>query len=896
LLSRYRFGEKLGAGGMGVVLRAEDISLKRPVALKFLGGTALSQEQTRARFLREAQTAAALNHPNVCTIYEVGEVQKGEERPPGADEHLEPGTPFIAMELVEGRTLETIVRQSGSMPFDELLGIALQISDGMAAAHARGIVHRDLKPGNVMVTKEGRVKILDFGLAKPLEPAEPGDAAGTAAATASADLTREGRVIGTAAYMSPEQAKGEAVDSRSDVFSFGVMLYELAAGTRPFRGTTTLSTLAKIIEAEPEPIPDARADIPQELRRIVRRCLQKKPEDRYNDTRDLVAALKALRQESTSGAPRMASRASEPAPRPSGIRGRLVWVAAAGAMVVAAAGALTFWPKGGARSKPEPVTHRQITFSASAFSPDISPDGKSILFVSRTYGQQPKLFVQDLAGGQPLQIYAGDLLLARWSPSGTEIVLIERGEGKLRSAAVLPRLGGSPRRLDAPLPPNVNWYPAWSPDGARVAIAAEGGGLALVEIASEASKVLEPGLQGKGFFDLDWSPRGRILAAVVWTGSGRELVTFPEDGGSHRVVFPGDIGPMVRWTAAGDALYFLRNRGQTTDLWKIAVDPVTGDAEGEPIQVLTGFTVDPRISIPADGHSLVYARADTKQNIWLVEPGGGQGDATLRTRALTTGSQRHRQPALSPDGRTVAFVAGPDGEGNLFTVTLPDGAPRQITFLDEDCQKPVWSSDGKKIAFVSRSERASHVRVVDANGGVPRTYEKTTPGRYGELTWAPGTLIVYRQLGLKNFNVLDPETEREESLLQGETTGAFHWVFAEPSGLRFAVRWNRLPRAQVWLLTRGGAPPRVVLDRAWAFPMGWSADGKWIYVYDETDVEHRVIRVPVDGGPAETLFDVPFDSEASTASPDGKKFLFARVDTTSDVWIVENFDSDRRPE
>ncbi len=333
MLSRYRLGEKLGSGGMGVVYRAEDVTLERPVALKFLGGTSRSMEPSRARFVREARTAAALNHPNVCTIYEVGEVQPGEEGNLGGAERLESGTPFIAMELVEGRTLEAVLRERGPLPVDDLLGIAVQISEGMAAAHARGIVHRDLKPGNVMVTPEGRVKILDFGLAKPLEPAGEDDVAGTEAATASAALTREGRALGTAAYMSPEQVKGEPVDSRSDVFSFGVMLHELATGTRPFRGSSTLSTVAKIIEAEPEPIPDSRADIPQELRRIVRRCLRKNAEDRFNDTRDLVAALKALRQETTSGAPRTTSSI---ATAPSSARRRGLWAAGVLVLVVAA--------------------------------------------------------------------------------------------------------------------------------------------------------------------------------------------------------------------------------------------------------------------------------------------------------------------------------------------------------------------------------------------------------------------------------------------------------------------------------------------------------------------------------------------------------------------------------
>jgi tetratricopeptide (TPR) repeat protein len=315
MLSRYKNFERLGQGGMGEVYRAEDVDLQRPVALKFLTREAFAEEHLRVRLLREARTAAALNHPNVCTIYEVGEVGSGEEQTLGAEHPVAAGTPYIAMELVEGRPLNEILDESGALPVERLLRIAAQIADGMAAAHARGIVHRDLKPANVMVSGDERVKILDFGLAKPVKEADRRDRVMTAAETISEELTAEGRVLGTVAYMSPEQAMGKPVDLRSDIFSFGTMLYEMAAGDRPFRGETSVSTLAKILEAEPAPMQES--GLPPELKRIVSRCLRKKPEERYNDTRDLVVALKDLRQETTSGAvPRVHSDADETASAP----------------------------------------------------------------------------------------------------------------------------------------------------------------------------------------------------------------------------------------------------------------------------------------------------------------------------------------------------------------------------------------------------------------------------------------------------------------------------------------------------------------------------------------------------------------------------------------------------
>ncbi len=314
---------------MGVVWKAEDIDLQRPVALKVLSADTMARDDMRARFLREARTAAALNHPNICTIHEVGEVE---------------GTPYIAMELIEGSTLESRLRQGEELPLSELLRLAVGIAGGLAAAHGRGIVHRDLKPGNVMLTDDGQVKILDFGLAKPQVAVAGAEENATLAQTITAEMTKEGTILGTVSYMSPEQAEGRQVDSRSDVFSFGVLLYQMATGQLPFRGETATSTLAKILEAEAEPLSVMREGLPPDLERIVRRCLHKRPADRYNDTRDLVAELRDL--ETTGEA-----QAIRPAEAPR--RGaRLLWPTVAALAVVA--GAFLAMPlfRGGVEEQP----------------------------------------------------------------------------------------------------------------------------------------------------------------------------------------------------------------------------------------------------------------------------------------------------------------------------------------------------------------------------------------------------------------------------------------------------------------------------------------------------------------------------------------------------------------
>jgi len=287
-IGRYRILDLLGVGGMGMVYRAEDLTLRRPVALKFLAPALASDEEYRARFLREARVAASLNHPNTCVVYEVGEVDESVDLA-----HAEvpgPGTPFIAMELIEGETLATRLASAGPLAIRDAVDIALQIAEGLAEAHSRRIVHRDLKPHNVMITPRGHVKIVDFGLAKPIRSLPGGKALVSTSEMISADMG-EGVVVGTCAYMSPEQAASKPLDARSDVFAFGIMLYRMIAGRLPFHGDTATETLAKILEAEPPPLPPAAAGASKAFEQVVWRCLRKKPNDRYADACALRADL-----------------------------------------------------------------------------------------------------------------------------------------------------------------------------------------------------------------------------------------------------------------------------------------------------------------------------------------------------------------------------------------------------------------------------------------------------------------------------------------------------------------------------------------------------------------------------------------------------------------------------
>jgi serine/threonine protein kinase len=293
----YKILDRIGAGGMGVVYRAEDVVLERQVALKFLPLESLGSGEGQARFLREARTAAALNHPNICTVYEVGQVEAGSVMIPDKEEQsISEGSPFIAMELVEGSSLRDILSHTPVLPLEQLLGVSIQIAEGLAEAHARGFIHRDLKPQNVMITKRGLLKILDFGLAKAMQVAKPDLKEIGKTATLPQELTKQGMIVGTLTYMSPEQVEGRDVDTRSDIFSLGTMLYEMATGKNPHQADSVATTMYNVVEVEPEPISVLRSELPEQFMEITLRCLAKKPDSRYNDASDLLTDLKSLKK------------------------------------------------------------------------------------------------------------------------------------------------------------------------------------------------------------------------------------------------------------------------------------------------------------------------------------------------------------------------------------------------------------------------------------------------------------------------------------------------------------------------------------------------------------------------------------------------------------------------
>jgi serine/threonine protein kinase len=788
----YQIVETLGRGGMGVVYKARDTHLDRFVAIKVLPPEKVADPERKRRFVQEAKAASALNHPNIVHIYDIAEAD---------------GIQFIAMEYVSGKTLDQMIGRKG-LRLNETLKYAVQIADALAKAHSAGIVHRDLKPSNIMVTGDGLVKVLDFGLAKLTErtSGEFGETA-TMRADEQADTT-EGTVMGTVAYMSPEQAEGKPVDARSDVFSFGAVLYEIVTGRRAFRGETKVSTLAAILNKEPAPLSQIAPGLPRELERIITRCLRKDPEYRAQNMSDLKVALRDLKEESESGQLTTVSRAMPKV-------GRKIIVLATALAAILTAGAAWFYLKSSRPAAPlkvVPVT----TYPGSERFPSFSPDGNQVAF-SWDGDKQDNydIYVQLVDGGTPLRLTvnpAEDTAPA-WSPDGRQIAFVRHDADRCSIFLISP-LGGAERKLTDAACSHLTL--AWTPDGKSLAFA-DGSGLFLISTATrERRRLTSPpeSIIGDNYPAI--SPDGRNFAFVRSHNIYQADVYVASLGIGEPQRLTKDSSDVlgVAWTPDGRDLVYSSNRFGGRSLWRIPAKP-SSLTQPERLVGVEGDARHPAISGGSQGTSarLAYERGLEDLNVWRAKVrAAGEGPAIDTPTPIIQSTRVDREAGFSPDGNRIAFVSDRSGTFDLWICASDGSNPVQLTSFGGPVPgSPNWSPDLQQIAFDLEAPGRFDIYVVSVSGGSPRLLIKD---------------------GVR------PSWSHDG-----------HWVYfaSERSGGRSSLMSSD---REIWKVPPGGGEP-VQLTKGGAIEAIESRNGRELLFVKMGSGRHAGLwRMPASGGPA----------------------------------------------
>lgn len=875
-LAHYEILAKVGQGGMGEVFRARDTKLDREVALKVLPPDMADAPGRLDRFEREAKAVAALKHPNIVTIYSVEEVD---------------GLHFLTMELVEGQRLTKILPKKG-FPLDRIFEIAIPLADAVSSAHAGGITHRDLKPDNIMIDDEGRLRVLDFGLAKLQDPSDPDQS--TLAMTIDA-VTEEGKILGTVAYMSPEQAEGKPIDSRSDIFSLGTILYEMVTGTLPFRGDTGISTIGAILKDEPATVTELNLTLPRHLGRIIRRCLAKKPERRFQTAVDLRNELEGLKEELDSGeilGPGAGNRAG-----PDRFRGRRLVL---GLVVVAIAtlglsfGLNKFLPRGKDTRRPTTSnTQMEMTrlthAGESGYASAISPDGKYVVYV-QTDENGSSLWLLQVSTGRRVQVVepsSGFLQRPIFSPDGDLIYFLKGKSAAQSSLFSIPLLGGSATRILEGIREKISF----APDGSRFVFLRSDENLNDMVVVADLDGSHEREIARRAppleyHRDPIWSPDGKVVV-VSATEAGHQdfhLVEIPAEGGNERTITQKAWGHIenLAWLPDGSGLVmqaFEKKSKLGFQLWEVPYP------EGNPRRITNDFYSYSGVSLTADGKTLVTQLMEGEDSLWVATVGN-----TFDPTRITPDRSDYSVSGISwtPDGRIVYGATSVEGI-DLWVSQKDGGKPTQITSGGTN-DYPSVSPGGQYIVYRSTASPQAHIWRIDFDGGNP-VQLTFGAGESHPRCHPDGLTVYYLEETTEDFALFKVPLAGGNPVLASNMVLGSRSFSISSDGRRISVRSydESLHKWQIVILQTDGGNALRTLDLQESV-FRWSPDGHALDYLIWEGAAENIWSQPLDQGPLLQLTD--FTSEIIIYfewAPDGQTLAVERRTNNWDVVLLKNF-------
>ena len=905
-ISHYRVIELLGGGGMGVVYKAEDTRLGRFVALKFLPDNVAHDPQTLERFRREARSASALNHPNICTIYDIDESEN---------------RAFIAMEFLEGHTLKHLIAEK-PLDIETILDLGMQIAGALDAAHAKGIVHRDIKSANIFVSPKCQAKVLDFGLAK-LTTTEFGGATSAPTVTVEANLTSPGTAIGTVAYMSPEQVRGKDLDGRTDLFSFGAVLYEMCTGMLPFHGDTSGVIFEAILNRTPPPVTRLNSRVPPRLEEIINKALEKDRDVRCQSAAELRADLKRLQRDTSSGITN-AAPSGHKVESHSSSKWRL---AAAGLAALIFGAAVLVWfslHRAPAAKVSQTIASPKRLTSNPTENPlsvsAISPDGKYLAYSDRT-----GTYLRLMATGEVHNLLSKntDVQYLSWYPDSTRLLLAWSPSPAAKMGLwVLPIVGGNPRQLT-----NEGWSATVSPDGSQIIfLKAATYGETGQEIwmmradGSDQHKIISVSADGAIFSSPVWSPDGRSIAYDKFRFGAYKneawIEVFNLDTKTSSVVLTQPrLEWGLEWLADGRIIYAVAEpppSQNTSNFWALPVDAKTGQAHKTPARITSADDYVNQPSVTADGKKLVFSRFKPQLDVYVAEF-SAKGPSLSTPRRLTLDDADDIPFDWMPDNSSVLFTSNRTNATNIYDVfrqRIDENSAEMLVSGPQ--QKPIarLNPDGSQILYlqsvdlefiggarraeVQKESQVLRLMRAPVQGGSSQLVLEAADIINFQCSRPPADICVIGQAKPKDyvFSAFDTVTGslRQVATID-EAPSGWNWGLS-PDGTRIAATDNGGTQHEIRLVSLAGQPTRDITVKDWNnfMSVDWAADGKGLFVSSNPTGRVSTLLYVDLGGNATPLWRVKnFQATWAIPSRNGKYVAIPAPTTECNVWMIENF-------